>query len=578
MTGKPDPMKRTGMGPDPARLRSLLARLIGEAIDRIWGPEVLTEDQPVEVSGSGNPDFGDLSCQVALQLAGRVRTGPREVARRIVEELDPVPGVVSFTVDGPGFINVTLSGSFLASYCHDLAVSGLGPHLPDIGAGRTALVEFVSSNPTGPLTVGHCRQAVLGDAISRLLETMGWNVSREYYYNDGGRQMELLGRSLEARYRGGGDDDIPEGGYRGDYLSDWAEDLRSEHGGGLDWGSRMDLFVSYAEKRAMEMIRSDLDLLGIRFDRFFTESELIPEAVEDAIGMLERKGAAGGSLVYPDPESPDKLWLRFTELGRPQDRVIRREDGSYTYRMPDIAYHLDKFRRGCDLLVDVFGADHLDTSRDVVAALEAILGEDEVGRRLKVVIHQFVTLLRGGERIKMSTRSGEYVTLSRLVEDVGSADVTRYLFLTRRAEAHMDFDLDLARRESGENPVYYVQYAHARIWGILRTAEEAGVGIPDEYDPRMEEVLSGEHERELMRLLESVPSETAGAAEALEPHRLTEILASLATGFHRFYQHVRIVDGSRPLESSARLMLCSACMRCIADLLGILGVNAPRRM
>ncbi|OPL19006.1 MAG: hypothetical protein AVO35_03515 [Candidatus Aegiribacteria sp. MLS_C] len=559
-------------------MRDGLARMIAEAVDRIWGPEVLEDDQQAEVASSSNPEFGDLSCQVAMQLARKVRTGPVEVARRIVEELGPVPGVSSFTVDGPGFINITLSGSFLASYCHSLAVSGLGPHLPDLGAGRTALVEFVSSNPTGPLTVGHCRQAVLGDAISRLLGAMGWKVSREYYYNDGGRQMELLGRSLEVRYRGGEESDIPEGGYRGNYLSGWAEDLRSEYGDGLEWESDRDTFVSYAEKRAMDMIRSDLELLGIGYDRFFTESELIPEAVDRTIHMLKRTGTFGESLVYSDPGSSNKLWLRFTELGRPQDRVIRREDGSYTYRMPDIAYHVDKFRRGYDLLVDVFGSDHLDTSRDVVAALEAIFGADEVRRRLRVVIHQFVTLLCGGERIKMSTRSGEYVTLSRLVEDVGSADVTRYLFLTRRAEAHMDFDLDLARRESSENPVYYVQYAHARISGILRTAEDAGVNVPEEYDPRMEDILSGVHERELMRLLESIPVETAAAAESLEPHRLTEILASLATGFHRFYQHVRVVDGDRPFESSSRLMLCRACMRCIADLLGILGVNAPRRM
>ncbi|MFO8183486.1 MAG: arginine--tRNA ligase [Candidatus Aegiribacteria sp.] len=562
----------------PAGLRTELSRQLEEAVRAIWGDSVHVDFHP-EVSSSDNLDFGDLSCSAAMVLAGMVRAAPREIARRIVEKCgDDLPGVAAPSIDGPGFINFRFSDDYLAGTCRTLADSGLGPLLPDMGRGRTALVEFVSSNPTGPLTVGHCRQAVLGDAVSRLLEAVGWSVNREYYYNDGGRQMKLLGESLAARYSGGGDEEIPEGGYRGEYLTRWARELGEVRGGGLNWREDRDTFIAFAEEKAMEMIRSDLALLGIDFDRYFAESELIPGDVERAIEELSIVHPDGRSLIQRDPEDPRKLWLRFTALGRPRDRVIRRADGSYTYRMPDIAYHLNKFRRGFHLIVDVFGADHLDTSRDVTAALKALLGEAEVSNRLRVVLHQFVTLLRGGERVKMSTRAGEYVTLAQLVAEAGSPDVTRYLFLTRRAEAHMDFDLDLARKESSENPVYYVQYAHARISGILRTAEEAGVRAHRGSAGDIAALLDGEHERELMRLLESVPVQVAAAAGSMEPHRLTEMLAELATGFHRFYQHVRVVDVRRPLLSSARLMLCESCRECISGILEILGVEAPERM
>ena len=327
----------------------------------------------------------------------------------------------------------------------------------------------------------------------------------------------------------------------------------------------------------MGMIGEDLALLGIEFDRFFRESELIPEAVEETVGLLSAINIDGRSLVYPDPDGSGKLWLRLTDLGRPEDRVIIRDTGTFTYRLPDVAYHLDKFRRGFDLLVDVFGSDHIDTSRDVCTALQAILGEDRVQRELRVIIHQFVTLVSSGEQVKMSTRAGQFVTLRRLVEEVGSPDVTRYLFLTRKAEAHMDFDLDMAREQSGDNPVFYVQYAHARICGILRTAVEQGIGrLPVDAD--VVTLLGGEYERELMRLLESIPIRVSQAAEVLEPHRITELLAELATGFHSFYQHARVVDPEEPLLSSARLMLCRACSRCVADLLDVLGVAAPDRM
>ena len=562
----------------PAILRSELEHALESSVRSIWGDRI-PDDFHAVVSGSNNLEYGDISCQAAMRLAGIVKDNPRAIAGRITETLaDRTEGISSISIDGPGFINFRLSDEYLASTAFNLASSGLQSLLPDTGAGRKVLVEFVSSNPTGPLTVGHCRQAVLGSTISSLLEASGWKVSREYYFNDTGKQIILLGESLAARYSSaeGGEAAIPEGGYHGSYIIEWATDLKAEIGTGLTWENNHDIFIRFAKEKAMQMIRSDLSLLGIEFDRFFAESELIPEAVTAAIEKLSRITVEGRSLVYESDSG--KLWLRFTALGRPKDRVIIRDNGTYTYRMPDIAYHIDKYSRNYDLIVDIFGADHLDTSRDVAAALECLLGRESVSAKLRVIIHQFVTLVKDGRKIKMSTRSGEFVTLRELINDAGSSDVTKYLFLTRRADAHMDFDLDLARKQSSENPVYYVQYAHARIAGILRAAGEAGISSPHEFSSDIAGLLEGEYERDLMRLLESVPVRVAAAADEMEPHRLTEILADLATGFHRFYQHARVVDTDNVDISEARLMLCRACRRCIGDLLGILGVDAPDRM
>ena len=565
---------------DPRALRGVLARAVDDVLRDAW-PDRMPSGYAAHVGFADDLRFGDLTCRAALELAGALRQSPAVTARAVAGALEgSLPEISSVTVDGPGFLNFRLSTPYLVSVADALAVRGLGPLLPRPGEGRRALVEYVSSNPTGPLTVGHCRQAVLGESICRLLESVGWSVSREYYFNDAGRQMELLGRSLAARYdeARGLEAAVPEGGYNGAYLAGWGTDLLRDRGDGLTWERDGELFVTTARERAMAMIRGDLDLLGIRFDRYFRESELIPGPVEEVIGRLRAVPTPAGPLAYDDPDGSGKVWLRLTALGRPEDRVIVRSNGMYTYRIPDVAYHVDKFRRGFDLLVDVFGSDHLDTSRDVRTALEVLVDPAEVEERLKIVIHQFVPLVRAGGKVKMSTRAGEFVTLEDLVREVGSADVTRYLFLTRRAESHMDFDLDLAATQSVENPVYYVQYAHARISGILRTAEESGIPEMDASPAECAALLRGEHERELMRLLESLPCRIAEAAAALEPHRITEMLADLATAFHRFYQHHRVVDPADPRLSSARLLLCRACRRGLGGLLEILGVDAPDRM
>jgi len=436
----------------PLQIREKLASAMSQAV----ADEFACELPKIEVTPSRNLAFGDLASNSAMPLAGKLKKPPRQIASVMAKAIDDgFSQVEKVSVDGPGFINIALSKEYLAGFTGSVAKNGISQFLPKPGEGKVALVEFVSSNPTGPLTVGHCRQAVLGDAVARLLEALGWEVKREYYFNDAGKQMERLAESLAARYFGllGISMDIPEGGYQGDYIKDWAVDFHAEKGGSLEWPKDLKLFREYAANRAFVLIRDDLKLLGITFDRYFAESELIPEGVEDAISRLKNKG-----LIYSDIEEPSKLWLKLTDIDRPDDRVVVRDDGTYTYRMPDIAYHLDKFARDYDLIVDIFGSDHIDTYKDVEAVLANLLGKEIVTSKLKTLLLQFVTLVRGGQKIKMSTRAGNFVTLRDLVDEVGTPDVVKYLFLTRRAEAHMDFDLEITSNQNEENPVYYVQF------------------------------------------------------------------------------------------------------------------------
>jgi arginyl-tRNA synthetase len=550
----------------PSEIRSSLAEDIESLLRERFGADVL-----VQLSEPRNRSFGDLSTQAALEAAAVCGRPPRVIAEAVRDGIALPPEISGISLAGPGFLNLTFSPEYLCATAAGLAGEGLLPLLGKPGTGSRALVEFVSSNPTGPLSVGHCRQAVLGEAVSRLLEATGWAVEREYYFNDAGRQNDLLAESLARRYAGS--DEVPEGGYRGAYVLRWAEELRASRPG-LSWPGDSGVFRRFATSKAMEMIMEDLALLDIRFDRFFSESSLIPEAVGRTLGLLREVSTPAGPLIYEDPPGSGKTWARLTALGRPEDRVLVRESGEHTYRMPDVAYHLDKFARGYDLMVDIFGADHLDTSQDVTALLGVLVPEADAGR-LKVMLHQFVTLLREGRKVKMSTRADTAVTLRELIAEVGSPDVTRYLFLTRKAEAHMDFDLDLAVRQSDENPVYYVQYACARISGILRSAGQEGLEADPADAPAL---LTTPDERSLLGLLEAVPARASSAARALEPHRLTEMLHELATAFHGFYTRCRVVDPGAPGLSRARLMLCAACRNTVRDLLGILGVSAPERM
>lgn len=555
----------------PLQIREKLALAMSQAV----AGEFACEPPKIELTPSRNLAFGDLASNSAMPLAGKLKKAPRQIASVMANSIEEVfPQIEKVSVDGPGFLNITLSKEYLAEFSSSVAQNGISQFLPKPGEGKIALVEFVSSNPTGPLTVGHCRQAVLGDAVSRLLEALGWKVKREYYFNDAGKQMERLAESLAVRYFGllGVTMEIPEGGYQGGYIKDWAVDFLEEKGDSLVWPKDLKLFREYAANRAFVLIRDDLKLLGITFDRYFAESELIPEGVDTAISLLRSK-----DLIYPDLEEPTKLWLKLTDIGRPDDRVVVREDGTYTYRMPDIAYHLDKFKRDYDLIVDIFGSDHIDTYKDVEATLGVLLGKEDVASKLKTLLLQFVTLVRGGQKIKMSTRAGNFVTLRNLVDEVGSADVVKYLFLTRRAEAHMDFDLEITSNQNEENPVYYVQYAFARISGILRKVDnpESLVILNPEH---LSDILVGERERNLMRLLETIPMRVMAAGVALEPHRISDYLAETAKAFHSFYQFHRVIDPENKEITAARVTLCLAVRSTLNDLLTILGVSAPEKM
>jgi arginyl-tRNA synthetase len=426
-------------------------------------------------------------------------------------------------------------------------------------------VEFVSANPTGPLTIGHGRQAVLGDTIANFLEWVGYRVTREYYFNNAGRQMRVLGESVRLRYLEllGEPVEFPEDHYQGEYIRDIARHILKKYGDSLKDSSDITIFKDTAEQLIFQDIKKTLARLGIEFDSFFNEKDLYDNGdIEQVIQFFKEKG-----LAY---EKDGALWFKSTEFGLEKDRVIVKSTGEPTYRLPDIAYHRTKFERGYDLIVDLFGADHISTYPDVLAGLKA-LGYDT--SRVKVLIHQFVTLYRGKEKVKMSTRKATFVTLDELLDEVG-ADVTRWFFLMRSMDSHLNFDLELAKTQSDENPVYYNQYAHARICSILRNAEEQGVRF---QNTRAFHRLQDPAELDLMKKLREFPGMVEHIAREYTPHQLTQYLSEVSTAFHKFYTECRVLSDDAEL-TQARLGLCLATKTVLANGFKILGVSAPERM
>ncbi|MCS7082864.1 MAG: arginine--tRNA ligase [Bacteroidetes bacterium] len=512
------------------------------------------------------PEHGDWATNLALRLAAELGLPAREIAQRLIEQVSFDPRRVSRAeVAGPGFINVFYAPSFLHDTLAEILASpddyGRSRH----AAGRRALVEFVSANPTGPLTVGHGRNAVLGDAIARLLEWNGYAVTREYYFNNAGRQMRLLGESVRARYQQllGQDVAFPEEGYQGEYIWDIARALLAEHGDRLLAVEELEPFKEAAERIIFADILRTLARLGVQMDSFFNEHDLYKSgALKQLIERLRER-----ELVY---ESEGALWFRGTSLGRHRDVVLLKSTGEPTYRLPDIAYHIHKLERGYDLIVNVFGADHIDTYPDVLAALRALGYEVE---RVRVLLYQFVTLLKDGQPYKMSTRRATFVTLDELIDEVGP-DVTRFFFLMRSPGTHLEFDLDLAKEASEKNPVFYLQYAHARIVSIVRKAQE--LGLVFEEAPAYE-LLTHPHEVALMKALLDLPLVIQEAAEMLEPHRVIGYLNEVAAAFHRFYHSCRII-GEEPRLASARMHLAQAARVVLRNGLNVLGVSAPEHM
>jgi arginyl-tRNA synthetase len=550
------------------------------------------DDFTPELETPANADHGDVATSAPLKLARELRRAPRQIADELAgllrERLDP-RRVASVEVAGPGFLNLRYSDAYLSDALAEVIAAGETWGHTQTHAGETALVEFVSANPTGPLTVGHGRNAVLGDVISSLLGAVGYDVTREYYFNDAGRQMRVLGQSVAARYRSLVDPsrptqtievapgetvevpaDFPDGGYLGGYIQEIAQSLVDEQGDALMDAGDEAPFKQAAQTAIFADITQTLGRMQVHMDTHFNEHTLYTDGQVDQVverlrahGMVAERDGATWFLTstLPDPKlGPD---------GEPADTVLVKSTGEPTYRLPDIAYHIDKLDRGFSLAVDVFGADHIATYPDVISALD-VLGYDT--SRVDVVIYQFVTLVRGGQPVKMSTRKANYVTLDELMDDVG-ADVTRFFFLMRAPGTHLEFDLDLAKEASDKNPVFYLQYAHARVCSILRKAGEQGLSTGD-ADLSL---LSGEAETGLIKELLRMPEVVARAAEGRAPHLLPVYLREVAVAFTRFYDACRILGEPEEI-ATARLALADAARQTLANGLGLLGLTAPDRM
>ena len=547
-------------------IRQALEQAIGKA-----GLEI-EPHREIEVANSRQKEHGDLATNIALQLAKPLKKPPREIAQAIVDALDlNIAQVGKVTLAGPGFINFTLSQSHLHHALQEILDKDASYGRTNLAGGQSTQVEFVSANPTGPLTIGHGRQAVLGDTIARLLEAVGHNVTREYYFNDAGRQMRVLGESVRYRYLEllGESVDFPDDHYQGEYIRDIAQKAVDNKGDSLKEDPSVEYFTQIAEETIFEDIKSTLARMNIVHDVFYNEKSLYETGKIDAVIQALRDK----NLAY---DKDDAVWFKATECGLDQDRVIVKSTGEPTYRLPDIAYHRDKLARNFDLIIDIFGADHIATYPDVMAGLKAL---DCDPSKVKVLIHQFVTLTEGQEKIKMSTRKANFVTLDELMDEVG-ADVTRYFFLNRSMSSHLNFDLTLAKTESDENPVYYVQYAHARICSILRFAEKEGHDLNATADLTL---LTTPEEINLIKALIQFPQVVSGAAENFEPHRLPTYLEELATIYHRFQHagkrdtHLRVVTDDIEM-TKARLALCQATKIVLANGLTMLGISKPEKM
>lgn len=526
----------------------------------------------VVVERPARPEHGDWASPVALGLARRLGRSPREIATELVAGLEVDPEVFDeISVAGPGFLNARLSSGYLQEGVGRVLGAGKAYGTSSRQAGRSVNVEFVSSNPTGPLHVGHARNAVLGDTIAALLEGQGAAVTREYYFNDAGRQMDVLAASVHARYRQLWDPGFPfpEEGYRGGYIEDLAVELREEVGEGFREVPAVECLAEirrFAGQRIEAGIREDLARFRVEFDVYFNESSLYRDGrLKETIEALRRIDAA-----Y---DKDGAVWLRAKAYGDEEDRVLVKSSGEPTYLLPDIAYHLDKHARGFDAAIDVWGADHHSYAVRMQAALTA-LGYPRDW--LRTVIYQQVSLIEDGQEVRLSTRRNRMVTLRELMDDIG-VDVARYFLLMRKGDTHMTFDLDLARQQSEENPVYYVQYAHARIAGVFERLEEKSwdplaAGVPDTLDR-----LQADTELDVLRALDDYPDVVSDAADALEPHRVTDYLEGLARRFHLWYHGERFLVEDEGL-ARARLALARAVQRVLENGLGTLGVTAPETM
>jgi arginyl-tRNA synthetase len=554
------------------------ARKKGQLKTEAW--PALTLDAPKR------PEWGDLASTVAMSLASFEQRAPHDIAQIIVENL-PCREQLFERVEivRPGFLNLTVKPALWQEVLKEIESQGAAYGKADLGRGRRVLVEYVSANPTGPLHVGHGRGAAVGQAVARLLDAVGYEVAGEYYVNDAGRQMKLLGASVYARYRelSGQPVEFPEDGYHGVYITAVAERIKQQLGdtakdlapAELEEQCRM-----FAYREMLAEIREDLNSFGIEFQSWFSEASLLEsKAVEQVLDELKSRG-----LLF---EQEGAWWFRSSAFGDEKDRVVRKQDGEYTYLASDIAYHRDKLRRGYDLLIDVWGADHHGYIPRMQAVVQAYGHPKE---RLHVVLVQLVKLLRAGVEVKMSKRTGSFVTMREVIDEVG-ADAAKFFFLMRDSRTHLDFDLDLAKQRSADNPVYYVQYAHARISSLWRVAGARGIDCPPAADADLS-VLTDPDELGLIRKLSAYPDILQTSASAFEPHRMTYYLQQLAALLHTFYNKHRIlppagiqeageaepVEELTPKKTAARLVLMRGVQQVIRNGLSVLGISAPEQM
>lgn len=514
---------------------------------------------------------GDYSTNMAMVMAGMEKKNPRELAGVLLKLLgEDTTLIEKLEIAGPGFVNIFLKQQVWQDILIPVLAAGDAFGQSTVGKGKKVMVEFVSANPTGPLSIGHGRQAILGDAIARLLEATGHSVYREYYFNDAGRQMRVLGQSTRARYLELQNKpfEFPEDGYQGEYISDIAKELIEEKGDSLVAEEDVLPFTEKAVKVIFADISSTLLRMGIKFDNYYNEHSLYDEGhIDSVVKELRDKG-----LVY---EKDDAVWFKTTEFGHEQDRVIIKKTGEPTYRLPDIAYHREKFKRNFDWMIDVFGSDHIATVPDVMAGLEA-LGYDST--KVTVVLHQFVTLTRNGKQVKMSTRKATFVTVDELLDMVG-ADVARFYFMMRKADSQLEFDLDLATSEEKDNPVYYVQYGHARLCSIMRKAKELGMKTLAVKDVDLS-LLQEPEEMQLLKRIASFPAAVETAALDLAPHRAIFFLMELAGDWHSYYNKHKVIDPEKLDQSvtDARLCLVTALQQVFKNGLEMLGLTAPEKM
>ncbi|MDX1335911.1 MAG: arginine--tRNA ligase [Gammaproteobacteria bacterium] len=586
-------------------MKHALGKLVAEALQRLHEDGILSEpfEGQVQITHTKNKDHGDFACNVAMQLAKLAKRNPREIAQALIERLPAMEALVKTEIAGPGFINFFIDPSAGRSVIGTVLESGEAYGRSEVGKGQRVQVEFVSANPTGPLHVGHGRGAAYGATVADLLEAIGCEVHREYYVNDAGRQMDILATSVWLRYLELAGEELifPSNGYKGDYVWDIGATLHREHGDdyrhsivevyegvpadepeGGDKEEHIDALIAKAKhllgdnryryvfelglNTILDNIRADLEAFGVTYEEWYSERGLTESGLVNK--MLERLRDSGH--VY---EKDGALWFKSSDFGDEKDRVVQRDNGQTTYFASDIAYHMEKLERGFDHVIDVWGADHHGYVPRVRAALKA-LGDDD--SKLEVLLVQFANLYSQGEKMQMSTRSGEFVTLRELRQEVG-ADAARFFYVMRKCEQHLDFDLDLAKSQSSDNPVYYIQYAHARIHSVLRQLDEKGMSHDVAVGAQHLELLTESHEEDLINRLGRFPEVVESAALNREPHQLVHFLRDLANAFHTYYNAHQFLVEAEELRS-ARLNLCLAARQVLSNGLRLLGVSAPEEM